>query len=504
MSVAMHRAMKDSQVFDPALYNEDLAPVPIAKRTWGWLNFTTVWMGMVHNIVAYETAGSLLGLGMNVWQALATVVVANIVLIVAMWFNSVAGAKYGLPFPVLIRAAFGYRGAQIPVLVRAFVAIFWFAVQAYAGSQAVNVVLGVMIPGWNTLGQIHLLGLGLNSAIAVLLFWSLHAWIISHGIERVKHFELWAGPLVILLGLGLVTWALSTAHGFGPIFSEPSKLTGGAFWRLFALSVTGLVGVWSTLVLNIPDFTRFSRSQRDQMVGQAVGLPGTAILFAVMSIIITSGTVIAFGKPIWNPVQLLAQFGNPLILTLGAIALLVATLSVNVAANVVSPAYDLVNLFPKKLNFISAGLISIVIALFFAPWLWFNSANTIFNVLGAIGGSLGPVAGIMVADFYIVRSRQYDVQAFYLRRGPYGYRSGWNVRALVALGLGLMAAFIGLFVPALQVLYSYSWFLGVSIGFLSYSLLMRSQSSGALTYLDADGTEATDGGGGLTDLEAFD
>ena len=476
--------VSDKINFDPKLYNEDLAPVPIEKRTWGWLNFTTIWMGMVHNIVAYEVAGSLLGLGMNVWQALATVVVANLVLIVAMWLNSVAGAKYGLPFPVLIRAAFGYKGAKIPILVRGFVAIFWFSVQAYAGSQAVGAILGTLIPGWNSLSSINVLGMGLNVAIAVLLFWALHAWVISHGMERIKYFEMWAGPLVIVLGLALTVWALHIAHGFGPIFSEPSKLSAGEFWRLFGLSVTGLVGVWSTLVLNIPDFTRFSRSQKDQIIGQTIGLPVTAILFAIMSIIITSGSVIAFGKPIWNPVQLLLRFGNPIVLILGAFALLIATLSVNVAANVVSPAYDLVSLFPKKLNFIKAGMISIIAALFFAPWLWFNNAGTIFNVLGAIGGGLGPVAGIMLADFYIVRQRIYKLSAFYEKTSDYGYRNGWNGKALISLALGLFIAFIGLVVPAIQILYTYSWFLGISVGFVSYALLMRSVPIRASRTLD--------------------
>jgi len=283
--------------------------------------------------------------------------------------------------------------------------------------------------------------------------------------------------LVIVLGLGLTAWAIHTAHGLGPIFSEPSKLSWGKFWPLFGLSVTGLVGVCSTLVLNIPDFTRFSRSQKDQIIGQTLGLPVTAILFAVMSIVITSGTVIAFGQPIWDPVQLLQKFGNPIVLALGAFALLVATLSVNVAANVVSPAYDLVSLFPRKLNFVRAGMVSIVVSLFFAPWLWFNNAGTIFNVLGSIGGSLGPVAGIMLADFYVVRSRQYDLDAFYSKSGEYAYQGGWNIKALVALGLGLTVAFIGLVIPALQVLYTYSWFLGISVGFVSYAMMMWSTRS---------------------------
>lgn len=475
----MSKAMEDTSnliELDPDLYNEDLAPVAKEKRNWSWINFSTVWMGMVHNIVAYETAGSLLGLGMSVWQALGTVIVANIVLIVAMWLNGIAGAKYGLPFPVLVRAAFGYKGAHIPVLVRAFVAIFWFAVQAYAGSKAVGAVLGVLIPGWAALSSYHVIGMGLNDAIALVLFWVLHAYIISHGMERVKFFELWAGPLVIILGLGLVAWAIYTADGMGPLFQEKSTLSGAEFWKVFAISVTGLVGTWATLILNIPDFTRFSRSQKDQVVGQAIGLPGTAIIFSLMSVIITSGTIIAFGRPIWDPVELLQQFDNPLVLILGAFSLLIATLSVNVAANVVSPAYDLVNLFPKKLNFVKAGLISIVVAIFFMPWLWFDNAGTIFNILGAIGGALGPVAGIMIADFYIVRRREYSISAFYTKRGVYTYKNGWNPAALIALAIGLAASFIGLVVPALEVLYTYSWFLGIGFGFVSYVLLMRSAS----------------------------
>lgn len=461
---------------DPSLYNEDLAPIPASERNWTWLNFTTVWMGMVHNIVAYETAGSLLGLGMSAWQALATIVVANIVLILAMWANSVAGAKYGLPFPVLIRAAFGYKGAQIPVLIRAFVAIFWFAVQTYAGSLAVGAIFGVLVPGWNSLENYSFLGMGLNGWISFTLFWLLHAYVISHGMERVKHFELWAGPLVIILGLGLVLWALYVANGIGPLFAEPSKLSDGEFWGVFFLSVTGLVGVWSTLVLNIPDFTRFSRSQKDQMIGQAVGLPLTAIIFALMSIVITSGTIIAFGRPIWNPVELLQQFGNPVILLLGAFSLLIATLSVNVAANIVSPAYDLVNLAPTKLNFVKAGLISIVIGIFFAPWLWFDNANAIFNVLGAIGGTLGPVAGIMLADFYFVRKKHYNLASFYRKDGDFVYRAGWNPKAFSAAALGLSIAFIGLLIPSLQILYTYSWFLGLGVAGSCYTFLMWTET----------------------------
>ncbi|WP_010632448.1 NCS1 family nucleobase:cation symporter-1 [Sporolactobacillus vineae] len=459
--------------YDSSLYNYDLAPTNKKHRTWTWLNFTTIWMGMIHNIVAWETAGSLIMIGMSVGQAISAVIIANLVLISAMWLNSVVGGKYGIPFPVIIRAAFGHKAAHIPVVLRAFVAIFWFAVQAYAGSAAVNAIFGALIPGWNVLSRINVLGMGLNSAIAVVLFWLLHMWIVSKGMHRIKLFELWAGPLVIVLGLVLVIWSISVSHGLGPLFEQPSKLSPAEFWTVFPVSVTGLVGVWATLVLNISDFTRFTRSQKDQTVGQLIGLPGTAIAFALMSIITTSGTVIAFGHAIWNPVTLLQKFGNPFLLFFGAIALIIITLSVNIAGNVVSPGYDLVNLFPRKLNFVKAGNISIVLSLFFVPWLWFNNASVILAVMGAVGGALGPVAGIMFADYYVVHHRHYDIDSFYMAKSNYTYNNGWNYSAVIAMAVGTLISLIGLFVPILKPLYSYSWFLGVGSGFLIYAMLMR-------------------------------
>jgi NCS1 family nucleobase:cation symporter-1 len=273
--------------------------------------------------------------------------------------------------------------------------------------------------------------------------------------------------------LVLVVWAITKAHGLGPLFDQPSKLHGAAFWALFGTSVTGLIGTWSTLVLNIPDFTRFSRSQRDQVIGQTIGLPITTLFFAFMSILITSGTVVAFGKPIADPVQLLIAFNNPFVLIFGGLALLIATLSVNIAANVVSPAYDLVNLFPRRLDFVKAGIISTVLAVVFVPWLWFDQAARVYNVLNVIGGALGPVAGIMLADFFFVRRRTYDLDAFYERHGEYAYDRGVNPRAIIALVVGLLSGLVGHIVGSLDSLNDYSWFIGLVVGGLVYLALMR-------------------------------
>jgi NCS1 family nucleobase:cation symporter-1 len=476
---------------DPQLYNDDLRPTEASERSWTWLNYSTVWMGMVHNIVAYTTAAGLIALGMNVWQALLTVLTANAILIVAMCANSVAGAKYGLPFPVLMRATFGYKGAQFPVLVRAAVAMFWFAAQTYAGSLAINAIIGAIVPAWNHLNA-QFIGMGINNWISFAIFWALHVAIIRHGMVRVRFFELWAGPLVVIMLLGLVVWALHQAHGFGPLFHQPSKVHGRAFWVLFGASVTGLIGTWSTLVLNIPDFTRFSRSQKDQTIGQVVGLPITALLFSFMSILITSGTVAAFGHPIANPVDLLIRMHSTPVLILGGIALLIATLSVNVAANIVSPAYDLVHLFPRKLTFVSAGIIATVLAVGAVPWLWFSDAARIFKVLNVIGGALGPVAGIMLVDFFVLRRKSYDVRSFYSRSGDYAYRDGWNVRGLLALAVGLFAALAGNVIPGLGGLANYGWFIGLAVGAVAYYLAMLPDASVASSRQAAAGAEASE------------
>ncbi len=455
---------------DPGLYNQDLAPVPAARRDWSWVNMSTVWMGMVHNVVAYEAAAGLMALGLNAVQALAAVAVAYALLFLAMWFNARPGTRYGIPFCVLIRSSFGPRGAQLPVVIRGFCAIFWFAVQGYAGSLAIDAVLGTLIPAWTHLTT-PILGMALKGWLAVALFWGLHAWIVSHGVHRIRNFELVAGPLVIVVGILATAWGLHVAHGPGPLFDQPSRLHGGHAWLTFAIGVTGMIGIWSTFAVNIPDLSRFVRSERDQVIGQLVGLPITAVVFTAMSVITTSATILKFGHPIWDPVALLLALHQPWVLLLGGGTIIIATLSVNVAANIMPAAYDLVNLMPARLNFRSASLLVLAIGLLFAPWLWFKDADSIFKVLGAIGGLLGPVTGIMLADFYLVRRQQLVVAELYSYTGRYRAYQGWNPAGIIAFLLGGTAALIGSVVPALATLGAFSWFIGISVGAVSYATL---------------------------------
>jgi nucleobase:cation symporter-1, NCS1 family len=460
---------------EPGLYNADLAPVPPERRDWTWVNMSTVWMGMVHNVVAYETAAGLMALGLNAWQAIAATAVAYLFLFVAMWFNAVSGTRYGLPFCVLIRSSFGPRGAQMPVVLRGFVAIFWFAVQGYAGSEAIDAILGTLWHPWTSFAA-SFAGLSLHGWMSLALFWLLHAWIVGHGVHRIRNFELVAGPLVIIVGLIATIWGLQVGHGLGPLFSTPSKLSGSQGWLIFITGVTGLIGTWSTFAVNIPDLSRFVRSERDQVLGQLVGLPITAVVFTLMSVIVTSATVIVFGRPIWDPVQLLLAINHPLVLILGGVTIIVATLSVNVAANIMPACYDLVNLFPRHLNFVKAGMAVLVIGLLFAPWLWFQNAEGIFKVLGGIGGILGPVTGIMLADYFGVQKQRYVVADLYRYDGIYAASGGWNHAGLIAFGVGGLAALSGLIVPGLASLSAFAWFIGVGVGAAVYLLLAQKPS----------------------------
>ncbi len=479
MAVTMSLSETQAVAGDPGLTNADLMPVPREKRDWSWVNMSTVWMGMVHNVVAYEAAAGLMALGLDAIQALLAVAVAYTLLFLAMWFNARAGTRYGIPFCVIIRSSFGPLGAQLPVVIRGFCAIFWFAVQGYAGSLAIDAILGTLVPAWASLTT-PILGMALKGWFALGLFWALHAWIVSHGVHRIRNFELVAGPLVILVGILATVWGYHAAHGLGPLFDQPSHLRGVKLAMTFAVGVTGMIGIWSTFAVNIPDLSRFVRSERDQVIGQLVGLPITAIVFTAMSVMTTSATILVFGHPIWDPVQLLLAFHQPLVLLLGGVTIIIATLSVNVAANIMPAAYDLVNLLPTRLDFNRASMLVLGIGLLFAPWLWFHDADSIFKVLGGIGGLLGPVTGIMLADFYLVRGQHLAVAELYSHTGRYRGHGGWNRTGIVAFLAGGGAALIGDVVPALAPLAAFSWFIGIAVGAAIYRWLASPQLMGAL------------------------
>lgn len=457
-----------------ARYNEDIAPTTRSQRTWGFYNYLSLWIGMAHNIPTYLMAGGFIVLGLSWWEAILTVLLGNLIVLVPILLNSQPGTKYGIPFPVLARASFGVVGAGIPALLRALVAAGWFGIEAAIGGQAIQTFFVMLIPGWARFSQAFtFVGMNLGGWISFLLFWFLNIWIIYHGINAVRRFEAWAGPLVLLLGIGLLIWAYSAAHGFGPMLSRPATVHGAAFWAIFIPALTSVVGFWATLSLNIPDFTRFATSQRAQAWGQALALPTTMTVFSAIGVLVTSATIVVFHKAISDPVTLLGQFHNVPLLIVSLGAVVVATLSVNVAANVVSPAYDFIQLFPKHLNFRRGGVLTGILGIVMVPWLLISNPHIyIFNWLNVYSGFLGPIAAILIADYWVFRSRTLAVEQLYRGSGRYFYQHGYNPMAVWALVLGIVVSLIGAVVPALSWLFDYSWFVGFAVSFGSYLLLM--------------------------------
>lgn len=470
----------------PELWNDDLAPTQPAQRTWTAMHYAALWVSMVVSVPAYMLASGLMTEGMNWWQAVLTVFLGNVIVLVPMVLIGHAGAKHGIPFPVLARASFGVRGAQLPALLRAIVACGWFGIQTWLGGMAIYSIINVI--GDNILIGGNLPGLGINGGQlgCFLLFWALHIWFITRGTESIKWMETWAAPVLILSGVGLVAWAYQQAGGFGPMLAAPSAFApGGAkagqFWGTFWPSLTAMVGYWATLALNIPDFTRFARSQRDQFVGQAIGLPIPMGLLALVAVLVTSATVAVYGQAIWDPVALTGKMGGVAVV-LALVALIIATLTTNIAANVVSPAYDFSNIAPRRISFRMGGYITAGIGLAMFPWkILETTQGYIFTWLIGYGALLGPLAGIMLVDYFILRRTRLDVPALFSASGEYAYRSGWNHAAVIALLLGALpnlpgffkaAGFIASTAPLFETLYTYAWFVGLAISSVVYLLLM--------------------------------
>jgi NCS1 family nucleobase:cation symporter-1 len=492
------------------LINADLAPTPKSARKWGTYNFAALWISMAHCIPTYMLAGGLIAEGMSWGEALFTITLGNLIVLLPILLNAHPGTKYGIPFPVLARASFGTQGANVPAVLRAVVACGWFGIQTFIGGEAVKTFIVALWPGYATLGGgAEFLGLSLSSAITFLLFWGLNIFIIFRGMNAVRVFENWAAPLVLVMAVVLLAWAADRAGGLGPMFSQPSKFkTFGEFWVVFIPSLTGMVGFWATLSLNIPDFTRFGRGQKEQMLGQVLGLPTTMLFFSAMGVMITSASqAILFGvdaSKLWDPVFLLGQLTSsapppgmsaPLIASattraiVAVVALLgvgIATISVNIAANVVSPANDFANLAPRLISFKTGGLITGIFGILMLPWKLLASADAyIFQWLIGYSALLGPIAGIMVVDYWLLKKCELDVPDLYRRHGRYG---AVNKVALVALVVGIAPNVPG-FLKAVHLtsgapnlfdaIYVYAWFVGFLLSGAIYFFGSRAGRVGA-------------------------
>jgi nucleobase:cation symporter-1, NCS1 family len=462
MSTTPSTAASKADIQSSSLYNPDLAPVSPERRTWDTYNYAALWVSMSVNTLTYILAASLISKGMNWKQAVMTIFLGNTIVLAPMLLNSHPGARYGIPFPVLARASFGVLGANIAAVLRGLVACGWFGIQSWIGGEAINILLRTIWPAWghNAYGV----------PICFLAFWAINLLVIIRGIEYIRFLQGLSAPILLGVGLLLLAWAYFTAGGFGPMLSTPSKFdTSGEFFRTLVPALNATVGFWSTVSLNIPDFTRFAKSQRGQAVGQALALPLTMTLYSFIGVAVTSATVVIYGAAIWDPVLLLSRFHSPVTVIISLVAILLATLNVNIGANVVSPANDFSNLWPRKISFKTGGIITCFMGIAMMPWkLLANYDTFVVAWLGGYAAVLGSVAGIMICDYFLVRRRQLAVEDLYMRGGRYEYARGFNWRAIGALGLGSGVALIGLVVSTVRFLYDYSWFVGFAVAFAVY------------------------------------
>ena len=468
-----------------ALFNADLAPVPAGRRKWRLGSFAALWISMSACIPTYMLASSLIGGGMNWWQAILTIFLGNLIVLIPMVLNAHAGTHYGIPFPVYCRASFGTRGANVPALMRAFVACGWFGIQTWIGGNAIFKILGVFVPPLVAGRHATMLGITFPQFLCFLFFWGINMLVVLKGIDCIRWLLNIKAPLLIALGLLLLRWAYSNAGGFGPILSQPSAFDpgqpkDGQFFAFFFPALTGMIGFWATLSLNIPDFSRYAVSQRDQIMGQALGLPTTMALYSFIGVAVTSATTIIFGTTIWDPVDVLTRFTNPVVLVVAMLALCIATLATNIAANVVSPANDFANLAPRHISFRTGGLITGVIGILIMPWhLVANADRYINGWLIGYGALLGPIGGILIADYFVWRRCRLNLAALYQPHGEYRFTGGFSVIALFALIVAVLPSLPGFLMqvklldagkvaPRLVDLYNYAWFVGFGIAFVVY------------------------------------
>src|SRR5271156_855710 len=466
MTQSPNRAMTQSAIESSPLYNADLAPTTPQQRHWTTYNFAALWVSMSVNILTYMLAASLIQGGMNWKQAVFTIFLGNVIVLGPMLLNSHPGAKYGIPFPVLARASFGVLGANVAAVLRALVACGWFGIQTWIGGEAISTLLATLAPSWKTFPY--------ATATCFFLFWLINLSVILMGIEYIRMLQGISAPVLLGVGLLLLAWAYRSAGGFGPMLAAPSRFNNFSdFLKFLIPALNGTVGFWATVSLNIPDFTRFARSQRQQVIGQALGLPTTMTLYSLIGILVTSATVVIYGTAIWDPVQLLSRFHSRVAVVISLLAILLATLNVNIGANVVSPANAFSNLWPRKINFRTGGVITCFMGIALMPWKLLSDYGTfIFGWLGGYAAFLGPVAGIMICDYFVIRRRVLVVDDLYLRGGVYEYSRGFNWLAVLALALGAGTALVGLVLAPLRVLYSYSWFVGFGVSFVAYYALM--------------------------------
>jgi NCS1 family nucleobase:cation symporter-1 len=459
--------------YAPGLTNDDLLPTRESERRWTWWHFAALWMGMVHNMFNFTWIGGLVVLGMSVWQALAVALAGNLVQTALIGLNGRVGAHFGLPFAVWARSAFGVYGANVAALARGAVAVGWFGIQSYLAATAINLLVTTVVPGWERLGHGSFLGMAPSLWAVVVGYWLLNFLVVRNGMGTIRRFESWAGPAIFVVMAVLLAWVVTRAGGTGSLLHEHSArypTTRDFLAHGFVPAVSLYVaGSWAAMVLNIPDLTRFARSNRQQFWGTMVGLPAASLVYFGMAAVIVSAVQELYGQTLWNPTDVLAILDNAALSIVGAALLAIATISVNVPANIVSPAYDLTNLLPRRLTFRTAAYLSIVLGFIAMPWQLMGSPATLYSVLHNIGVVIGPITGIMLADYFVIRRQTLEVAQLFSSTGRYRYRAGYNPVALAVLSLDVALLLAAEASSRLREVYEHAWLVGLGTAFIGYA-----------------------------------
>lgn len=455
-------------------YNADIAPTRIRQRTWNHWHIAALWIGMSICVPTYTLGGVLTAyFGLSITEALWTILLANVVILVPLTLNAFPGTKYGIPFPVMLRSSFGIVGSNVPALIRALVACGWFGIQTMFGGIAVHLLLSALSDSWAALG-------GKGEVLGFFIFWIANVWVVIRGSESIKHLEVFAAPMLLLVGAGLVVWAWPQASVTELLAQPPSRPEGAPFAGYFFGGLTAMVGFWATLSLNIPDFSRFADSQKSQIVGQVIGLPLTMFLFAGLGVLMTAASPALVGETVSDPITLIGRIDSPFWTVVSMLVIILATISTNTAANIVSPTNDFQNVAPRLINQTRGVLLTGAIGVLLMSWEltkklgWLQSDVSVeslySNWLIGYSSLLGPIAGIMIVDYFIIRRQRYDLAGLYRDDGPY---PAWNragfVAFLVPVGLTLIAITTGW----LGWFYDYGWFTGSLLGGLIYYLVGR-------------------------------
>ncbi|CAH0242504.1 putative allantoin permease [Arthrobacter sp. Bi83] len=459
------------RTISPSLYNVDLAPTKREGRRWTAYSIFTLWANDVHSLGNYAFAVGLFSLGLGGWQILVALGIGAALLFVLLSFSGFMGQKTGVPFPVMSRISFGIRGAQLASLVRGAVAVAWFGIQTFLASVVLRVMLVAMIPSLHELDSNSILGLSTLGWTAFVALWIVQLVIVSFGMEMIRKYEAFAGPIILLTMVLLAVWVFIEARG-SIQWTGIRGLEGGEMWRKIFAGGALWVSIYGTFVLNFCDFTRSAKSKKSIVRGNFWGIPINMLLFGAIVVVLAGGQYKINGAIIETPSDIVESIPNTLFLVLACLAILILTIAVNLMANFVAPVYALTNLFPKHLNFRKAAWVSGTIGLVILPWNLYNNPLVIVYFLGGLGALLGPLFGVVMADYWLLRRGKVNVPELYSDhpRGAYFYKKGVNPKAIAALLPASAIAILIAFVPALEAAAPFAWFFGAGVGALTYYL----------------------------------